>query len=287
MTPAGMRRLRLGLLAFAVLVCLAVAFSLRLQRPAPPPVKPAAGTPASGTQMGGVVLRKFVEGVEKYVVKAQAMTGQEKGQMHLTGVEVTFPYLSQGKPRTGTVTARECVYDPDRQRAVFRGDVKVTGGDGLYVESETLDYDGEIGKMRTDDHVNFRRGSLSGESRGAEYRSQPEELDLAAEVRLRIDRAGAMPTEVRSASAEVRKAESAVRFWGGVKVTRGSEYLEAERLNLEMSADFEQVDRAVAIDDVTARGGRRPWAGGRPPGRACCAAASSTSPSARTGSCAT
>ncbi len=266
MTPAGTRRLRFGILGFAVLLSLAVALSLRRQRPAPLPTRPDAGTPASGTTMGGVVLRKFVEGVEKYVVKAQAMTGQEKGKMNLTGVEVTFPYLSQGKSYTGTVTARECVYDPDRQRAAFRGDVKVTGGDGLYVESETLDYDGEIGLIRTDDPVSFRRGALSGESRGAEYRSQQEELDLAAEVLLRIERAGTAPTVVRSASAAVRKLESAVRFVGGVKVTRGSEYLEAERLNLEMSADFEKVDRAVAIEEVTARGGAATLGGGTAPG---------------------
>lgn len=263
MTPAGTRRLRLALLGFVVLVSLSVALSLRRQRQAPPPVKPPSGTPASGTTMGGVVLRKFVEGTEKYVVKAQAMTGQEKGKMHLKGVEVTFPYVAQGKPITGTVNAEECVYDPDRQRAAFRGQVKVKGGDGLFLESETLDYHGDVGRVRTDDPVKFRRGSLSGESRGAEYRAEEEALDLPAEVLLRIEKPGVSPTEVRSAMAEVRKLESAVRFSGNVKVTRGAEYLEADQLNLEMSADFEQIDRAVAIEGVTARGGAATLGGGK------------------------
>jgi LPS export ABC transporter protein LptC/lipopolysaccharide transport protein LptA len=265
MTPAGTRHLRGALLGAFVLVSLAVAFSLRRPRTAGLSTQRPSGAPASGTTMGGVVLRKFVEGTEKYVVKAQAMTGQEQGKMHLKDVEVTFPYVAQGKPKAATITAEECVYDPDRQRASFRGRVKVRGADDLFLESETLQYLGDLGRAHTDDPVKFRRGSLSGESRGAEYRSEEDALDLPADVFLRIERAGGPPTEVRSGQAAVRRGESAVRFSGGVKVTRGVEYLEADHLKLEMSADFEKIDRAVAIENVTARAGAGALAGGKTP----------------------
>jgi LPS export ABC transporter protein LptC/lipopolysaccharide transport protein LptA len=264
-TPAATKRLRQGLLGVVVLLSLAVALSLRRPQTIAVPAKPDAGTPPSGTTMGGVVLRKFVEGTEKYVVKAKAMAGQDKGKMHLEGVEVTFPYLAEGKPATGTVTADQCTYDPDRQRASFRGHVKVTGRDGFFMESETLQYEGEAGRSHTDDPVKFRRGSLSGESTGAEYRAEKEALDLYKEVRLRLEREGAPPTDIESGQAEVRRQESAVRFTGGVKVTRGAESLESDQLNLEMSADFEKADRAVAIEDVVARTGAATLGGGKVP----------------------
>jgi LPS export ABC transporter protein LptC/lipopolysaccharide transport protein LptA len=265
MTPAATRKLRQGLLAVVVLLAIAVAVSLRRPPAVGGDAKPTEGTPPSGTTMGGVVLRKFVEGTEKYVVKAQAMTGQEKGQMHLSGVEVTFPYLAQGKRGTAIVTSDKCVYDPDRQRASFSGNVKVTGKDGLFLESETLQYHGDVGRARTDDPIKFRRGSLSGESTGAEYRAEEEALDLPKDVRLRVEREGVPPTDVEGGRAEVRRLESAVRFSGGVKVTRGSEYLESDTLNLEMSADFEKIDRAVAIEGVTARAGAATLGGGKSP----------------------
>jgi LPS export ABC transporter protein LptC/lipopolysaccharide transport protein LptA len=264
-TPAATKRVRQGLLGVVVLLSLAVALSLRRPQTIAVSAKPDAGTPPSGTTMGGVVLRKFVEGTEKYVVKAKAMTGQEKGQMHLQGVEVSFPYLAEGKPATGTIVADQCTYEPDRQRASFRGNVKVTGRDGLSMETDTLQYDGEAGRSLTEDHVRFRRGALSGESTGAEYRAEQEALDLHEAVRLRIERAGVPPTDIVAGRAEVRKRESAVRFDGGVKVTRGAESLESNQLNLEMSADFEKVDRAVALDDVVARAGAATLGGGKTP----------------------
>lgn len=253
MTPAATRGLRRVLLGLVAVVSVAVIVSLRRPPGGPAATKPPAGTPASGTTMGGVVLRKFVEGSEKYVVRAKAMTGEEQGKMHLVGVEVTFPYVSQGKATTATVTAEKCLYDPNRQRAAFRGQVKVKGEDGFFLEAETLDYEGDQGHARTDDHVSFRRGAVSGESRGAEYRTEDEALDLPADVFLRIERDGVPPTEVRSGQAALRRRESAIRFSEGVRVTRGTEYLEAQQLRLEMSADFGKIDRAIAIEHVTAR----------------------------------
>ena len=205
--------------------------------------------------MGGVVLRKFVEGTEKYVVRAKAMTGQEKGQMHLAGVEVTFPYLAQGKRGTGIVTADACVYDPDRQRASFRGNVKVTGekaSSSRRTRSSTRETRGGPAPTIPSSSVAARS---TGESTGAEYRSEEEALDLPKDVRLRVEREGFPPTDIEAGRAEIRRRESAVRFFGAVKVTRGAEYLESDELNLEMSADFEKIDRAVAIEGVVRAGG--------------------------------
>ena len=261
MTPAGAKKVRQGLLALLGLVAIAVVVSLR--RP-PPPTTAAPGrtsAPAEVTTMGQVVLRKFIEGRERYVVKARSMTGEEQGRMKLVDVEVTLPYVSDGKPETAVVTSKECAYDADRQRANFRGNVKVVGSDGFWLASESLDYQGDRGAVKSPERVKFKRGALSGESTGAEYRTEQQALDLYADVVLHIEHPGAPETEIESASAEVRKQESAVRFAGGVKVTRGDQYLAAQQLNLEMSADFQKVDRAVAIEDVAVRAAAAALAG--------------------------
>jgi lipopolysaccharide transport protein LptA len=73
---------------------------------------------------------------------------------------------------------------------------------------------------------------------------------------------------ITSDRAEIRRQESAVRFAGKVKVSRGIETIQSDQLNLEMSADFEKVDRAVAIEDVVARTGAETLGAGKMPAAA-------------------
>jgi lipopolysaccharide transport protein LptA len=87
-------------------------------------------------------------------------------------------------------------------------------------------------------------------------------------VKLRIEREGGAPTVITSDRAEIRRQESAVRFSGKVRVSRGVETMESDQLNLEMSADFEKVDRAVAIEDVVVRTGAETLGAGKMPAAA-------------------
>ena len=76
-------------------------------------------------------------------MKARAMTGEEGGEMRLEGVEVTFPYVARGEESTATITSDECLYDADRQRARFRGNVVAVTRDGFELRTESLDYLGD------------------------------------------------------------------------------------------------------------------------------------------------
>jgi len=248
MTPRATRTLRGGLLGLLFLVAAAVLWTLRRPGPAAPADRPAAS--GSGTTSTGLVLRSFRAGDERFVVKAESSQGQEKEGLKLTGVEVTFPYVSEGKTLSATITADECLCEPEPRRAAFRGNVRVATEDGLELLSETLDYRGQEGVAESGDEVRFRRGKVSGSGRGALYEAGTQRLELRSDVRLRIEEEGKPPTEIQAGRGLAERSERTMGFSGGVVVRQGGDWLEAEQLDLEFLGDFEVVKRAVAKDDV-------------------------------------
>ena len=91
------RLLRRALLAVVVLVAGAVAWNLR-RTSAPPTTNPVgAALPEEGTAIGNLTFFRFHGGEQKVQVKAQAMSGEEGGAMHLRGVEVEFPFTARGE----------------------------------------------------------------------------------------------------------------------------------------------------------------------------------------------
>ena len=173
MRKDGARIARRALLALLVVVSGAVAWSLR--RPAPRATTPSAQeapVPGQGTTVADGSLMRFREGDRKVEVKWRSMVGREGASMRLKGVEATFPFVRDGRASTATITADECLYQPQPQEASFRGNVHVRTDDGLELETERLDYKADEGVARTDDPVRFRRGQSSGTARGLDYRAE-------------------------------------------------------------------------------------------------------------------
>src|SRR3989304_1914771 len=170
MTPAGARPLRPGLRAGVLFVCWAVAGTLGrpATEPAPPP--PPTGSPGQGTTFGELVYLRFREGKESVQVRARAVPGRDGAAMRLEGVELPFPFVTRGEPSRATVTADECLYDPDRQGATFRGHVHVTTEDGFVLDTESLEYRGDEEVATTPGPVRFQRRWTSGTARGLHYR---------------------------------------------------------------------------------------------------------------------
>jgi lipopolysaccharide transport protein LptA/LPS export ABC transporter protein LptC len=253
MTPGATRTLRRALLGLLLAVTAAVAWSLRR----PPPLPPVGGTgpPSSGASFGGLVYRSFQEGKENYVVRARASAGQDQEGMHLQGVEVTFPRVVDGKPADSTVSSEECLYDPVRQKAFFHGHVRVVTGEGLDLETESLSYRGDQGRAESKEAVRFKRNTLSGSSTGIVYQAGEGRVELLADVVLRVENGDRPPTEIRSAYASAMRDQSAVRFEGDVQVTQDADTLKADHLTLDLTADREAIDHALALDNVEARTG--------------------------------
>lgn len=248
MTPRATRTLRASLLGLLALVAAAVAWSLRKPGTSAPVDRPAAAR--SGTTSTGLVLRSFRAGEEDFVVRAASSQGQEKEGLRLRGVEVTFPYVSEGRTVSATITADECLCEPEPRRASFRGNVRVTTEDGLELLSEALDYRGQEGVAESTEEVRFKRGKVSGSGKGARYEPATQRLELLAEVRLRVEEEGEPPTVIQAGRGVAERPERTMDLAGGVVVRKGRDWLEAAQLSLRFLGNFEVVTRAVAKDDV-------------------------------------
>jgi LPS export ABC transporter protein LptC/lipopolysaccharide transport protein LptA len=256
MRKDGARIARRALLALLVVVSGAVAWSLR--RPAPRATTPSAQeapVPGQGTTVADGSLMRFREGDRKVEVKWRSMVGREGASMRLKGVEATFPFLRDGRASTATITADECLYQPQPQEASFRGNVHLRTDDGLELETERLDYKADEGVARTDDPVRFRRGQSSGTARGLDYRAEGGTLDLLAEVKLRLENEAGPATEIEAGAARATREERRVVFDGGTVVRQGARELRCERLQLFFNPETDAIERAVAIDDVDLRVG--------------------------------
>ncbi len=250
------RLVRRLLVVLLVLVAAAVAWSLR--RPSPASSGAAAHPPPAGggSMAKDIEFLRFRAGDQQIEVKARAQFAQEGGSMRLSGVEVTFPYVAEGKTLHATIRSEECLYQPQPLKVAFRGQVHVKTEDGLELESEQLDYAADAGITRSDVEVHFRRGGSSGSAKGMEYRTRGGELLLKENVRLRLEDEAGPATEVEAASLRAVRSELRIFLEGGVAVRQGARELHSRRLQLNMSADFETIERASAVEDVDLRLGR-------------------------------
>jgi LPS export ABC transporter protein LptC/lipopolysaccharide transport protein LptA len=248
------RTARRALLAVLVVVSAAVAWSLR--RPASvPPTPQGAPSPGQGTTVADGSFMRFREGDRKVEVKWRLNVGREGAAMRLRGVEATFPFVRDGKAARATITADECLYQPQPQEASFRGNVQVRTDDGLELDTERLDYKADEGVARTDEAVRFRRGGSSGSARGLDYRSEGGRLDLKGNVKLRLEDEAGPPTDIEAGSARVTRDERRVVFDGGTHVRQGARELRSQRLQIFFSAETNAIERATAIEDVDLRVG--------------------------------
>ncbi len=244
------RTARRALLALLVVVSGAVAWSLRRPSPAPAPAPPGApGGPGQGTTVADGSLLRFREGKQRVAVKWRSMAGKEGDAMRLQGVEVTLPFVAQGRESNATIRADECLYQASPLRAAFRGNVQVRTDDGLELDSETLKYWGDEQRAFTRDAVRFRRGTTSGTARAMEYRTGAG-LSLQGDVRVRLEGGAGPPAEIESEGAWASREERQVRFEGGVVARQGERVLRSERLQLDLDAALGAVERATASENV-------------------------------------
>lgn len=250
MTPTP-RRLRLGLAAVILGVLALVGANLRRPPPAAPAPRAPADAPSAMPRMQGFEYRGYKADRESFVLRAERYEGQEQEELRLGGVEMDFSYVARGSEGKGRIRSNEGSYAPAQQRAVFRGDVKLTTQDGMELTTRSLIYRGDRGVARSDEYVEFRRGQLSGSSQGIDYRAEDGFLELRSEAFLRVEGDAATPaTEIRGGRAQLERGDDEVRFAEGVRVVRGRDTLTSKRLVLGFSWEEQRIHRVLAVDEV-------------------------------------
>lgn len=253
MTPDRVRLLRRGLLGAVALVAAAVGWNL-LSRPAPPPPSPSASAgatplPSAAARTENLVFKSFKGERQSFSLAAREMVGQEQEEVRLQGVDFTFSYMSQGKPGTGTIRSDSCLYNPNQQRAVFEGAVRMQTADGFQLRTESLVYRGDREVTRSDALVEYERGRLSGRSKGFTYGALDGRLEMLAEVFVRTESESGAPIEITASRAELLREEGTMRFLEGVQVVQGEQRLDAQTFELDFGED-RTIYRARAIEKV-------------------------------------
>lgn len=245
-----------GLLVVGVSIAWTYRRPARSQAPSPGPSQPSPSMPGGPIPEGAsrtqdLVLENFKEGTSKWRLVAGEMVGKEGEEIRFRRVNLAFQYTQKGEIRKGTIVADEAVITQEVQKGVFQGHVKLTTDDGAELATEQLVYRGDKKLAKSELATAFKRGNLSGTSKGFEYQSEEGRLDLLAEAVIRVTPEGKPPLDIKSASARLVRGEEqgTAQFVGGVQVDQGPDRLTTDRFELDFGAD-NVVYRARAIDNV-------------------------------------
>ena len=171
------------------------------------PAAPVGTLPEGASRTQDLVLENFKEGASGWKLRAGEMVGKEGEEWRLRQVNLVFTYTAKGEKHQGTIVADEAVLTPTVEKGVFQGHVKLTTDDGAELATEQLIYRGDKKLAKSELPTAFKRGNLSGTSKGFEYQSEEGRLDLQAEVVIHVTPEGRPPLDIKSASARLIRGE--------------------------------------------------------------------------------
>jgi LPS export ABC transporter protein LptC/lipopolysaccharide transport protein LptA len=235
------RRLRLGLGVFIVLFAVGLFFSLR--KPAPRP-EPASSTvpidPKSVAQFVSGVLTHAKGTKQQYDLHYDRLLTYQDGRSRFMGVRLRVP---DREGREFRVSAKEAEATSGESEVVLRGDVAVSGSDGLEVKAQEAVYQASDGIVRAPGDVTFSRGRLAGSSTGMTFDRGQDILTLLGRVHLTAvpGEEGDEPADIRAASGVLDRRAKVVRLFGGVRIERQAGTLEADRATGYLTDDEQQV----------------------------------------------
>ena len=247
------RRIQAALLAGMALLVVVIVVSLRRSAPGVPSTGAGKLPAVKSAQTTGLVYRSYKEGQERWILTAAGMRGKDGDAVQLEGVSFTSKYTAQGEPGTFTIAAEKCNYSEAQQRAVFRGNVRITTADGFELTTDSLTYRGDRGVAKTDDPATFRRKGVNGTSTGFDYDAAAGKIVLPADVFLRVVDPDQPPAEIRSRRAVAEKRKGTLRFVDDVEATQGADRLKTKQLILSFTAETHDLKRVTAVHDVDLR----------------------------------
>jgi lipopolysaccharide transport protein LptA len=238
-----MRWQRVAQAAIAVFVIGFIAVlvtTLGRDRTAPPPkAAPERQAPDATLENpgGGTQTIADPSGGRPFEIKFGSHLALPDGRQQLrNGVEVTI----NRRDRRFVVTAKEADLtvaqsesNEPLEQAVFRGDVVITGDDGLEVETAEMIYTAADDLMRIPGRVEFRKGRTTGSGREATYDQGRDVFWVRQEAHLQV-----APGPDGSGSLEATAT--------AIGLARRDHYL-----RLEGNGRIEGQDRVVEADDIT------------------------------------
>ena len=240
------RRLRFGLAVFAALLAVTIAVSLRRapSRAPAPVLVPHRDPNIVAESRSGRSVRLLGGKPDITVEHYDTMVQYADGRMLLTGVTVRM-LQRRGRDFTVTAATAEVKGQSPNEDVGFEGAVHVSSSDGVSVRTEQASYDHARGIVSAPGEVRFARPGLRGQSVGLRYEHDRGLVTLIDRAIVHRDADGTdSAVEVQAGSASMARAGRTLRFWRGVRLSRGAETMTAGEVTVRLDPDGRRVQRA-------------------------------------------
>jgi lipopolysaccharide export system protein LptA len=200
-----------------------------------------------------------------FTVRAsQATQFKDQNRSLLEDVWVTI-YGREGN-RNDNIHTRECSYEPKTGNIRCEGEVQIDlqGASpapgkppekSLEVKTRNLTFNRETGVASTTDSVDFHFPNGQGHGVGLTYESTDAIVRLGNSVQIDLlpsERSGGLPVAAAGSSLEIRRNQHVAVLDGPATVKQGNRELAAEKISIELDADF-RARHAVASGHPSVR----------------------------------
>ena len=207
--------------------------------------------PATVQQQSDQTTFSKVEGDRTiFTVRASHAT-QYKDQNTYLLEDVWMTIYGREGNRNDNIHARQCSYQPTTGAVRCEGDVQIdlaganpppgSGDRVIHVTTRDLTFNRETGDASTPDPVAFRFPQGQGHAVGVTYSTQKSVVLLEHDVQMDLspsDRTNGVPVNVTGSSLEIRRDERKVILSAPAHVTQGNRDLSADRITIDLDADF-------------------------------------------------
>jgi LPS export ABC transporter protein LptC len=159
--------------------------------------------------------------------------------------EVQLESYPEGSEKPNQVKARRAIFDQEKARVVFTGDVNIETRDGLIAKTETVTYDIKSETGETSSLLNFTRANLTGQSVGATVDAKNKSLLLRSAVEITVNpeaKADAAksgergkPVTIRAARGTYDEKSLHLAFMGGATAEQGQDVMSGDVLSARLN----------------------------------------------------
>jgi LPS export ABC transporter protein LptC/lipopolysaccharide transport protein LptA len=160
--------------------------------------------------------------------------------------EVQLESYPPGSDKPNQVKAHRAIFDQEKGRVVFTGDVNIETRDGLQAKTEMVTYDLKSETAETAVLLNFTRENMTGRSTGATVDAKNKSLLLRSAVEITVNPEAkpdaqpakgnrAKPLTIRAARGTYDEKSLHLAFMGGATAEQGTDVMSGDVLSANLN----------------------------------------------------
>ena len=250
MHPHALKILRRSLIGIVLVVALSVAVNyLQVWYRRARMVKKVAQilSPEMLRSFEGFEYSSTPNGVLRFRLKAKRLVDTRQGKSYIEGIEA-YDFNPDGSIRNA-IRSVNGMFDSERNRAEFSGDVRISLSDGFELRMHSLQYDLDARRGETRDRIQFISKIASGTAKGVVFDQGRKTLELKSDVDFVLNAGGGSA----DGSSESRRFHAAAEqalcsddmhrlvFRGRARVDSYPDVLSGDRIEAILSPDRKRV----------------------------------------------